>query len=77
MPVSKASMALDAIKENQTLAELAMRYEVASGQITAWKRQLTENVAGVGSGAIQHMGTAALGNGEQGPLGSGRDLPRG
>ena len=46
-PEFKAKVALEANKERQSLAELAMKYEVAPSQITAWKKQLAENAAGV------------------------------
>lgn len=38
----KAKVALEAIKERQTLAELAVKYELHPNQITDWKRQFLE-----------------------------------
>lgn len=43
----KAKVALEAAKEIKTLNELASQYEVHSVQISQWKKQLLENVAGV------------------------------
>ncbi|HQW87321.1 MAG TPA: hypothetical protein PLH93_09060 [Flavobacteriales bacterium] len=50
-PAFKAQVALEAVKERHMLAELAMRYEITSAQITTWKRQLAENAAWAFEGA--------------------------
>lgn len=41
----KAKVAIEAIKESSTLAELAKRYEVSPSRITAWKEEFLSNAS--------------------------------
>jgi len=46
-PVFKAKVALETLKGNQTIVELAERYQVHPSQITEWKKQLSEHAPDV------------------------------
>ena len=45
--VFKAKVALEAVKEGQTLMELSERFQVHPNQITEWKKQLLEKASEV------------------------------
>ena len=48
----KAMIALEALRGEQTVAELAARHGIHPNQITKWKRQATDGLAAVFDGKI-------------------------
>ncbi|HZA21361.1 MAG TPA: IS3 family transposase [Dehalococcoidia bacterium] len=51
-PVFKAKVALEALKGEETAAEIAHRFEVHPSQVRTWKRALVEGAAGLFSGDL-------------------------
>jgi transposase-like protein len=46
----KAQVALEAIRGERTIAEIAAHHEVHATQVTSWKNEVLENLAGIFGG---------------------------
>ena len=46
-PSFKAKVALEALKGNETVAQIAARYEIHPNMVTKWKKALQEEAAGI------------------------------
>src|SRR3569833_96778 len=49
----KARVALEAIRGEKTIAQIAAPHEVHATQVTAWKTELLETAAGIFGGEVQ------------------------
>jgi len=62
-PAFKARVALAALRDDKTMAELCKEFELHASQVIEWKRQLLEGAAGVfggGSHAVPPVDLAPL-----------------
>jgi len=55
-PAFKARVALEALREQESVAEIARRYGLHGNVVANWKRQLAENVARVFETGGDHDG---------------------
>ena len=53
----KAKVALEAVREQESVGEIARRYKLHANVVANWKRQLAENVARVFETGGEHDGT--------------------
>lgn len=56
-PAFKAKVALEALREQESVAEIARRYGLHGNVVANWKRQLAENVARVFEAGTSHDGS--------------------
>ena len=56
-PAFKAKVALEAVREQESVAEIARRYKLHANVVANWKRQLAENIERVFETGGDHLGT--------------------
>ena len=54
----KAKIAIEAVKGQRTIQEIASHYSIHPGQVTQWKKQLLESAAGAFSNGRAHAAEA-------------------
>ena len=59
-PAFKAKVALSAIEESNTLAELAKKFEVSGVMISRWKKEFLENASVVFSKKSEPISTSSV-----------------
>lgn len=57
-PAFKAKVALEALREHDSVAEIARRYGLHANVVAGWKRQLAENIERVFEPGIAQDGSA-------------------
>jgi transposase len=56
-PAFKAKVALEALREQESIAEIARRYGLHGNVVANWKRQLAENIERVFEMGTSHDGS--------------------
>jgi transposase-like protein len=59
-PAIKAKAALDALKGEMTIAEIAAKYQVHPNMVTGWRRELLDNASGIFDHAKERRAAADI-----------------